>query len=159
MWTFFQVLESKVMNFTMPQILHDFRGCQPWKLTLAPSRNEPFSHLNIVWIGPPKKERIPFQSTIFCKCQRVSCCGRNLHWWLGENVFFHEDHLFRVSLKLKPKNSPPNIRRWNYLAIWRLNQFRLKSWNDMSKVICEKIVDCQKIDHGTSGWNLDLEWI
>lgn len=38
---FFQVLESKVCNFIMPQILDSpeilrgFRGCQPWKLTLA----------------------------------------------------------------------------------------------------------------------------
>lgn len=76
MWTFFQVLESKVMNFTMPQILdspqilHGLRGCQPWKLTLAPSRNEPFRTTSHILDRLPKHH--------LCKCQTVSCCGRNL---------------------------------------------------------------------------------
>ena len=72
-----------------PEILHGFPG-------LPAVEADPGSF--------PK--RIPFQSTIFCKCQTVSCYGRNLLDDL-DHVFFHEDHLVPRFVEAETKEFPP----------------------------------------------------
>lgn len=91
------------------------RGSWPW---LLPETNL-FAPLRISWIA--------FQSTIFASAKRFPVAEETyLMTWM---VCFSRRSLssaFRLSWN---KKIPPNIRRWNYLAIWRLNQFRLKSCN------------------------------